>query len=506
MTATIQIQQLPPVPSTLSIAESYKVTQGWQQWFIQLREKLNTINAELANFANNTTQQNFDNLSPLTTTGDMLLYSGGHNTRLPIGTNGYILQVVSGSPSWQPASAGSSPLTTKGDLYTFSTTNTSLPVGSDGYVLTADSTQATGLAWKPAGTPTLPITTKGDILGYDTAPNRIPVGTNGQLLSADSTQPLGVKWVPAPSSSPLTTKGDLYGFSTANTRIPVGVDGQVLTADSTQSVGVSWKSAGGSSMSFGFGKPSTLIAPGTVYLNAQESPAIFYTEINGVSSPGILTITTTNFSTTATGTNTFSNGPYSANLLIITAYEQGTAGITVSSISTNSPISTASSYYSYATASGYVYGSLYTASVPSSTGNSSITTTLSAAIDDGILAIIQIDSLLSNFLDTGSTGLPIGITLSGTVTTPTFSVPQGGIIVVIGITNTNSYITIPSGFSRIGSFSNAGGSKYCYLSIDTFRCDSAFSGTLSLTGPTVSMAIITSIAPGTGDHWVSVKG
>ena len=42
---------------------------------------------------------------------------------------------------------GASPLTTKGDVYTYSTTNTRLGVGSDGYVLTADSSEATGLKW-----------------------------------------------------------------------------------------------------------------------------------------------------------------------------------------------------------------------------------------------------------------------------------------------------------------------------------------------------------------------
>jgi hypothetical protein len=45
-------------------------------------------------------------------------------------------------------SAGTtSPLTTKGDIYTYSTTNDRLPIGTDGQSLQADSSETTGLKW-----------------------------------------------------------------------------------------------------------------------------------------------------------------------------------------------------------------------------------------------------------------------------------------------------------------------------------------------------------------------
>lgn len=41
---------------------------------------------------------------------------------------------------------------------------------------------------------TSPLTTKGDLYGYSSVNARIPVGSNGNVLTADSTQTLGLKW------------------------------------------------------------------------------------------------------------------------------------------------------------------------------------------------------------------------------------------------------------------------------------------------------------------------
>jgi hypothetical protein len=87
-------------------------------------------------------------LQPGTTLGDLAYSSAtaNTNTRLPIGTNGQVLAVSGGIPAWT-TTADVTPLTTKGDLFTFTTVDARLGVGTNGQLLTADSTEPTGLKW-----------------------------------------------------------------------------------------------------------------------------------------------------------------------------------------------------------------------------------------------------------------------------------------------------------------------------------------------------------------------
>jgi hypothetical protein len=94
-----------------------------------------------------------------------------------------VIQVYSGS-AWVTKSGGSSPLTTKGDLYTYSTTDARLPVGTNGHTLVADSAEATGLKWAaPAGGGGMTLINTGGtaLSGASTTVSTIP-GTYNDLI------------------------------------------------------------------------------------------------------------------------------------------------------------------------------------------------------------------------------------------------------------------------------------------------------------------------------------
>jgi hypothetical protein len=73
--------------------------------------------------------------------------------------------VLTYSGSAWVAVGGGSPLTTKGDLYTYSTTDARLGVGTNGQILTADSTASTGIKWATASAGGLTTLATGTLSG-----------------------------------------------------------------------------------------------------------------------------------------------------------------------------------------------------------------------------------------------------------------------------------------------------------------------------------------------------
>lgn len=92
-----------------------------------------------------------------------------------------------------------------------------------------------------------PLTTKGDIFAFSTVDARLPAGTNETRLVADSTQTLGLKYVADTTNYAIAAKGDLLAGTAADTlqALSVGTNGQILTADSTAATGMKWAAAAG---------------------------------------------------------------------------------------------------------------------------------------------------------------------------------------------------------------------------------------------------------------------
>jgi hypothetical protein len=79
-------------------------------------------------------------------------------------------------------------------------------VGTPGQVLTSQGA-GTPPIWASAGGGGggSPLTTKGDVFTYSTAADRLPVGTNGQVLTADSTAATGLKWATVTGTGTVTS-------------------------------------------------------------------------------------------------------------------------------------------------------------------------------------------------------------------------------------------------------------------------------------------------------------
>lgn len=105
-----------------------------------------------------------------------------------------------------------SPLTTKGDLYGYSTENVRVPVGTDNYVLTADSTAGSGLSWQVA--PTTVANDASPVLGGNLTVGAFSIVSAGGLdiaITPDTTGSIildGLSWPQADGTADYVLKTD----------------------------------------------------------------------------------------------------------------------------------------------------------------------------------------------------------------------------------------------------------------------------------------------------------
>jgi hypothetical protein len=121
--------------------------------------------------------------------------------------------------------------------------------GTTGQVLSKTSGTDMDFTWV---TPTdqTPLTTKGDIFAFSTVDARLPAGTNETRLVADSGETLGLKYVADTTNYAIAAKGDLLAGTAADTlqALSVGTNDQILVADSAEATGMKWATASSGGM------------------------------------------------------------------------------------------------------------------------------------------------------------------------------------------------------------------------------------------------------------------
>lgn len=176
-TGTITLAKATSLSSTLSLVQTVdSSTTGAAQTVTPTTSNVKATNASLTSvagfssgtdgktltFVNGTGASiNILNESGSATAGNRIITGTGSDASLANGAS-VILVYDNNSSRWRVNGVSSgggtpSPLTTKGDIYTYDTGNQRLPVGTNGQVLTADSAQTTGIKW---ATPVLPYANK----------------------------------------------------------------------------------------------------------------------------------------------------------------------------------------------------------------------------------------------------------------------------------------------------------------------------------------------------------
>lgn len=142
--------------------------------------------------------------------------------------------------------------------------------GMISYLKDTDATQYyNGSAWVTLGGSASPLTTKGDLYGYSTTNARVAVGTNGQVLTADSTAATGVAWA-APASYTQIASTSIAGSGTSISSIAGTYNKLVLVVQdwfpSTNGENLRLRFNGDTTTNYG----QAGVSNGVAYANAQS--------------------------------------------------------------------------------------------------------------------------------------------------------------------------------------------------------------------------------------------
>lgn len=182
----------------------------------------------------------FDALAPTTTAGDLVVYNGTDNIRLPVGASGYL--VFSDPNAIEKVAWGYFDYSSMG--------SGTVPISKGGTGQTTQTTAFDALS---------PTTTAGDLIVYDGTDNvRLAVGASGYIATSDPNATNKISWLPASGGSSafgtvaVSGQNNVVADQTNDTLTLVNGAGiNITTDDTTDAVTIAFDGAGLSALWFG---------------------------------------------------------------------------------------------------------------------------------------------------------------------------------------------------------------------------------------------------------------